>query len=135
MENDEQLQRFFELCENSSFPHREEIINQIRSKEVNLHSYSQTKSNGKQFFDIYKFRGERLAKSETEYGKRLSNEIKLLCDNLEISLEDEIGLWIFSKKPNWIYAMFENIRTKKILGCTLGTDKRIVSENDYEKYW
>ena len=31
----------------------------------------------------------------------------------------------FLKKPNWIYAMFENIRIKKILGCTLGTIKEL----------
>lgn len=134
MEKDEQLQRFFQLCKNSSFPHREELIDGIKNNEIDFSRYSQTKSNGKHFLGIYTFRAKRLANAETESGKRLNKEVLLLCENLKNSLEDEIGLWVFCKRPNWMYGLFENIRTSEIVGCTLGTDKRIVSEGDYERY-
>lgn len=135
MEKDEQLQKFFELCKNSSFPHREELLKGIKAGEYLLDSHSDSEISSIQMLDIYRGREEHLSKFKGNHAKRLKQEVSFFVNELEQAIDEEIRSWCFLINESSHYVCFEGINSQKILGCMLTVGKRKVSESEWEKLW
>jgi hypothetical protein len=135
MEKDEQLQKFLKLCENSSFPHREEIFKGINEGKYLLESKSDSKVPSEQMLDIYQTRAKIVAEKKGLHAERLKNDILSFVEELKEVLNDRVNFWRFSIDESSHYVCFEGVNSKKILGCILAVDKRKVSEDEWGKLW
>jgi hypothetical protein len=124
MENNERLQRFFEICENSPFPHREELLSGIKNGEYFLESKSNSEVPAEQLLGIYEVRAEIIGEKKGFQVERLKNDILSFVEELKKVSNEKVTLWHFSIDEASQFFCFEGISSQKILGCLLTVDKR-----------
>ena len=135
MERDGQLQKFFELCENSSFVHREELLKGINEGKYLYESSSNSQVSAEELTGIYKIRVKIATRRNSNHARRLVSDTLMFIDELEKVPNDKVNFWYFSIDKASGYMIFEGINSQKILGCILTVDKRKVSGNEWEKLW
>lgn len=135
MENDEQIQRFFELCKNSSFPHREELLIGINNDEYSLESFSNSQVPAKELSGTYKIKAQIAARNNSGHAHRLVADTLMFVGELEKVSDDKINFWHFSIDKSSGFTAFEGVNSQKILGCILTVDKTKVSEIEWGKLW
>jgi hypothetical protein len=135
VEKDEQIKRFFELCENLVFPHREELLRGIETGEYLLKNHSNLKVPSSELLDIYGRRAKHLMKYKSNHAQRLRGEVLIFLDNLEKLSNEKVKFWSFSKDEASSYDIFEGVNSQKILGCFLTVSKEKVAESEWEKLW
>lgn len=77
---------------------------------------------------IYKRREEHLRSLGSD-GEALLADVTALCEELEKMPDELIQGWTFEMPPHYSFNVFEGITSQKMLGCSLGIDKRLV-DND-----
>lgn len=135
MTKEDEIQKFLEVCESSSFPYREELLDGIRSKKVIFVSFTDTEFSSKHFHDIYFVRAKILARDKSNHAQRIRTEVLIFLENLELLPDEKIKGWGFSKDETSNFAVFEGINSRSILGCILATDKTKVSEEEWQNLW
>lgn len=135
MEKDEQLQRFYELCASSSFPHKEELLKGIKSGDCSLKSSSNSQVLAEELARNYKIKLESAKRHNSRHAQRLVSDTLKFIDELEKNPNDKVNFWHFSLGEPSGFTVFEGINSQKILGCILTVDKRKVSESEWEKLW
>ena len=135
MDKDGRIQRFFELCKSSSFPHREELLRGIETDEYSLKKYSSSEVPSKQMLDIYKVRERLLGRKRSKHAQRLRNEVLMYINELEQAPNDKVNFWLFSINDSSQYIVFEGVNSQKVLGCLLIVSKTKVSESEWKKLW
>ncbi|MGI8542874.1 MAG: hypothetical protein ACR2MD_05270 [Aridibacter sp.] len=135
LERDEKIKSFLELCENSSFSHREELIRGIEADEYLFESYSNSEAPSKQLLNIYTVRAKIVAEKNGNHAKRLKDDILKFTSELKKTPDEKVKSWHFSINESSSYLAFEGINSKKILGCFLIIDKRKVSESEWKNLW
>jgi hypothetical protein len=135
IEKDEQIQKFFELCESSSFSHREELLRGVNAGEYLFESYSNSEVPTQQLLGTYSFRANHLAEKQGKHAQTLRNDTLKFVEELEKFPNDKVKFWHFSINESSQYTVFENVNSQKILGCIRNVDKRKVSESEWEKLW
>ena len=134
-ENNEQIQKFIELCENSSFPHQVELLRGIDSGEYLFKSFSNSQVPAEELSRIYKIKVKSAERHNGKHAQRLVSDTLKFIDELEKVPNDRINFWHFSIDEPSGYTVFQGVNSQKILGCILTVDKRKVSEEEWEKLW
>jgi hypothetical protein len=135
MKKDERIQRFFELCNSSSFPHREELLRGIKAGKYSFTSNSTSEVPSEQMLDIYKVRVDILSEKKSLHAQRLKNDVWMFVNELEKTPNEKVKFWKFSVDESSSYVVFEGSNSQRILGCLLVVDRRKVSEADWQKLW
>jgi hypothetical protein len=135
IEKNEQIQKFIELCGNSSFPHREELLRGINTREYLFESVSNSQVSAKELAGIYKIKAQIAGRNNSDHARRLVGDTLKFVVELEKVPNDNVNFWHFSINESSQYTAFEGIDSQKILGCILTVDKRKVSESEWEKLW
>lgn len=135
MEKDEQLQKFFELCANSSFPHQEELLKGISQSRYTLERFSNSEVSAEELAGNYKIKVKSAARHNSEHAHRLVRDTLKFVNDLEKVPNDKVNFWHFSVDESSGYTVFEGVNSQKILGCILTVDRRKVSESEWEKLW
>lgn len=135
MKENEQLQKFFELCENLSFPHGEELLRGIKSGKYLLEKSSNSQVSAEELARNYKIKSKSAARHNSKHAQRLVNDTLKFIEELEKVPNDKVNFWHFSIDEASGYTVFEGVNSQKILGCILTVDKRKVSESEWEKLW
>ncbi|MDQ3130167.1 MAG: hypothetical protein M3Q99_05330 [Acidobacteriota bacterium] len=134
-EKDEQIQKFIELCENSSFPHDEELLRGINMGEYLLEGFSNSQVPAKELAGTYKIKAIIAGRNNANHARRLVSDTLSFVDELEKVPNDKVNFWRFSINELSQYTAFEGVDSRKILGCIMTVDKRKVSESEWEKLW
>ena len=134
-EKDEQIQKFIELCESSSFPHREELLKGIDSSRYVFENFSNSQVSANELAGIYKIKAKIAGRNKNIHANRLVQDTLKFVDELEKVLNDKVNFRHFSIDEASGYTVFESVNSQKILGCILTVNKRKVSESDWEKLW
>ncbi len=135
MEKDEQLQRFYKLCENSSFPHQEELLSGIKNGNFSFESFSDSQVSAEELAGTYKIKAQIAGRNNSNHARRLVNDTLLFVSELEKVPNDKVNFWHFGIDEVAGFTVFEGVNSQKILGCILNVDKRKVSESEWEKLW
>lgn len=134
-EKDGQLQKFFELCENSSFSHQEELLSGIKSINYSLEDKSNSEVPSEQMLDTYQVRAKILAERKGFHAERLKNDTLRFVEELKKAPTDKVNFWRFRINDSSHYICFEGVNSQKILGCILAVNKRKISEDEWGKLW
>ena len=141
MELDERIQKFRTLCEKSSFPHKQDLVEGIESGKYGLHQRFGFSVPSKQMLNIYSARASslerRISTNEINgiHPERLLRDVESLVTELTGLSDEKIDCWTWSIDESSSYTAFEGINSKRILGCILTVDKRAVSENEWKELW
>ncbi len=135
VEHSEQLQKFFDLCENSSFPYQEELLEGVRSGKYSLKNYSESGVSVESILDTYKTKSRIVGGHAGEHARRLANDMHLFIEKLRKVSADTINFWHFSVNESTNYTLFEAKNREQILGCILTIDRRKVSAAEWDKLW
>lgn len=135
IKQDEQIQKFIELCENSSFPHREELLRGIKAGEYLLENLSNSQVPAKELSGTYRIKAEIAGKNNSFHARRLVNDTLQFVGELENVPDDKVNFWHFAINESSSYVAFEGVSSQRILGCILTVDRRKVSESEWEKLW
>lgn len=135
IEKNDQIQKFIELCENSSFPHREELLRGINTGEYLFESVSNSQIPAKELAGIYKIKAQIAGRNNGNHARRLVSDTLKFVAELENVPNDTVNFWEFSINESSEYLAFEGVDSQKILGCILTVDKRKLSESEWEKLW
>jgi hypothetical protein len=135
VENNEQIQKFIKLCENSSFPHKVELLRGIESGEYLFENFSNSQVPAEELVGIYKIKVKSAARHDSNHSRRLVADTLNFIDELEKVPEDKVNFWHFSIDEPSGFTVFEGVNSQKILGCILTVDKRKVSESEWEELW
>ena len=128
-----EVEQFKRLCENSTFTYREEIFKGLESGDYILESHNNSEISGQQLLDVYELRAERLSEYQGHHAEQLRNEVLAFCRELKKAPDDSVKFWNISKDKATSFNVFSN--SQKILGCVLTVDRRMVSEDDWNKLW
>ena len=129
--------QFRVLCENSDFPHREEILKVLDSEELAL---SVTDSNGvpsRSMLEVYRRRlriGEEKARN-TKQAQSILNDSRFFLAGLENIGEDRIRLWHLEQDEASRFSVFESENKNKVVGCIYGVDRRKVTTEEWDSLW
>ena len=134
-ERAEDVQRFLRLCENSAFPHREELLNGINSGEYRLESYSHSEVPSESLLETYLVKAKVVAGHVGEHARRLASDTAAFIEELTKVSREKVNFWHFSVNESSGYTLFEGEDCGRILGCIFTVDRRKVSESDWEKLW
>lgn len=135
MSNSE-LETFIESCERDNFRNRKELLEGIRSGEIIFDIYkSDSNFPCNHFISIYKRREKHLKQFQTEHSERLRKDVLEILERMSNKPDAKVGYWNFKKQPNVSFAIFVNVDTQEIFGCTKSVDKRLTSEDEWEEIW
>lgn len=122
------LRKFIQKYREQSFPHCEALFLALDKGEANLHGEESDPIPCAVVLGNYKRRAEHLRTLGSE-GEALLADVAALCEELEKVPDELVQGWIFEMPPNYLFYVFEGVNSKRILGCSLGIDKRVV-DND-----
>jgi hypothetical protein len=130
------LERFVETCKLINFRNRDELIEGIKSGEIIFDTHkSDSDFSCSHFIGIYERREKHLRQFQTEHSERLRKDVLEILERMSKTPDAKVGCWIFKKEPNISFALFVNVNTQEIFGCTKGIDKRLTLENELEEIW
>lgn len=122
------IREFIERYGEQSFPHSEVLFTALDKGEATLHTEQSQPMPCAVVLRIYKRRAEHLRSLGLE-GKELLTDVTALCEELEKRPDELIQGWTFEMPPHYLWYVFEGVNSKRILGCSLGVDKRLVNSH------
>ena len=130
------LEKFVERCEKDNFRNRDELLEGIKSGEIVFNTHkSDSDFPCSHFIGIYERREKHLKQFQTEHSERLRKDVLEILERMSKTPDAKVGYWNFKKEPNISFAIFVNVNTQEIYGCTKGVDKRLTSEDEWEEIW
>ena len=129
--------RFVSEFNDTKFRHSDELISEIHSGAIRLHSVSESsEQKASAYFDIYHFRSKRLLdRIQTDHVRSLSTDIKELCDELSRNLTEPCDLWIFEQNPYFSFSVFVGRDSRAIMGCIRAVDDRLIDDEVRRELW
>lgn len=122
------LQEFIERYREQSFPHSEVLFSALDKREAKLHTEESDPIPCDAVLRVYKRRAEHLRSLGAE-GKDLLADVTALCEELEKVPDELVQGWTFEMAPHCLFYVFEGVDSTRILGCSLGIDKRLVNND------
>lgn len=135
LEKYEQVQKFIDLCEYSSFPYREELLRGIKAGEYLLESYSVSQIPTGDLADTYKIKAQIAGINNSFHAQRLVRDTLILVEELKKVPDEKVNFWSFSIDRSSQFTAFEGVSSRKVLGCLFTVAKTKVSELEWKKLW
>jgi hypothetical protein len=132
------MDAFLKLCANSIFRHRERLLAELDSGQTIFRTHTANEATSltcSQYLAIYRRRGEHISELATAHAFSLREDVLALCKELEKPPDEPVRIWSFSKPPYYDYDVFEGAETRRILGCILGVDDRLIDNQTRETLW
>jgi len=130
------LEKFVEWCEKDNFRNRDELLEGIKSGEIIFDTHkSDSQFPCTHFIKIYDRREKHLKQFQTEHSERLRKDVLEMLKRMSKTPDAKVGYWNFNKEPNISFAVFVDVDTQEIFGCTRGVDKRLTPEDESEEVW
>ena len=134
-EKNEQVRRFLQLCEDSSFPHREDVLKGVRSGEYSFEGCSSSPVPSEQLIGTYGIKAKSAARYNSTHARRLVSDTLDFLDELKGLDGEQINFWHFCVSESSQYLLFEGVKSERILGCIFTVARTKVSEDEWERLW
>ena len=122
------LEEFIRRYREQNFPHSEILFSALDKGEAKLHTEESAPMPCAVVLKIYKRRQKHL-KTLGSKGEALLADVTALCEELEKVPDELIQGWTFEMPPHYLFYVFEGVGCKRVLGCSLGIDKRLATND------
>ena len=119
-----------------SFSHSEDLFQGLRNGSILLHAVpSESPLPVSHYAHIWQTRLELCdrnirQRSETDHKRRLRKDMQSLVDGFESGNEELCDLWIFTKLPHFVYAIWIGNPSRTVFGCVRSVDNRLISRGN-----
>lgn len=111
----ERLVDLLGIEQNSTLDARHAIETGVRSEKFSVEAPSESVRNSN-LLSIYQFRVKNETRAENPR-VNLIRDVTRLCNALENTSDEDIGIWIVSERKLTMFVLFVGVQSNKIFGC------------------